>query len=127
MAEAGTTEVVWDSESPRPATFAHASERDFAQILDFYEIRWKYEPRSFPLRWGPDGRPIEFFTPDFYLVDHDLFVELTTLRQSLVTKKNRKVKLLRELYPHVNIQVFYQKDFENLIFKYGLAERTVKV
>ena len=45
------------------------------------------------------------------------------MKQSLVTKKNRKVKLLRQLYPHINIQVYYQKDFQNLIFKYGLAER----
>ena len=124
MAEAGTTEVVWDSESPRPATFAHASERDFAQILDFYEIRWKYEPRSFPLRWGPDGRPIEFFTPDFYLVDHDLFIELTTLRQSLVTKKNRKLRLLRALYPDVRIKLFYGRDYRSLMAKYGLEPST---
>ena len=68
---------------------------------------------------------LESFTPDFYLPEFDLYVELTTMKQSLVTRKNRKVRLLRELYPHLNIQVFYQKDFENLIFKYGLAERTV--
>ena len=68
-----------------------------------------------------DGNVIESFTPDFYLPEFDLYVELTTMKQSLVTKKNRKVRLLRELYPHLNIQVFYQKDFENLIFKYGLA------
>ena len=66
---------------------------------------------------------LESFTPDFYLSELDLYVELTTMKQSLVTRKNRKVRLLRELYPHINIQVFYQKDFENLIFKYGLAER----
>ena len=70
---------------------------------------------------------LESFTPDFYLPEFDLYVELTTMKQSLVTKKNRKVRLLRELYPHFNIQVFYQKDFENLIFKYGLAERPVQV
>ena len=70
-----------------------------------------------------DGRVLESFTPDFYLPEFNLYVELTTMKQSLVTKKNRKVKLLRLVYPNVNIQVFYQKDFENLIFKYGLAER----
>jgi hypoxanthine phosphoribosyltransferase len=66
---------------------------------------------------------LEAFTPDFYLPEFDLYVELTTMKQSLVTRKNRKLKLLRAIYPSVNIQVFYQKDFENLIFKYGLAER----
>lgn len=108
-------------------SFAHPSEQIFANLLDFYRIAWEYEPRSFPIQWDRDGKVAEAFTPDFYLPEFDLYVELTTMKQSLVTRKNRKVKLLRELYPHVNIQVFYQKDFENLIFKYGLAERAVKV
>jgi cytidylate kinase len=108
-------------------SFAHPSEEIFANLLDFYRIPWDYEPRSFPIQWDRDGKVSEAFTPDFYLSEFDLYVELTTMKQSLVTKKNRKVKLLRELYPHINIQVFYQKDFENLIFKYGLAERTAKV
>jgi hypoxanthine phosphoribosyltransferase len=108
-------------------TFAHPSEQIFANLLDFYRIPWEYEPRSFPIQWDREGKVSESFTPDFYLPEFELYVELTTMKQSLVTKKNRKVKLLRELYPHINIQVFYQKDFENLIFKYGLAERTVKV
>jgi len=108
-------------------SFAHPSEQIFANLLDFYRIPWEYEPRSFPIQWDREGKVSEAFTPDFYLPEFELYVELTTMKQSLVTKKNRKVKLLRELYPHINIQVFYQKDFENLIFKYGLVERTVKV
>ena len=102
------------------ASFGHPSEEMFANLLDFYRIRWEYEPRSFPLQWDKDGRVTEAFTPDFYLPDLDLYVELTTMKQSLVTKKNRKVKLLRAIYPHINIQVFYQKDFQDLVFKYGL-------
>lgn len=103
--------------------FVHPSEEVFANLLDFYRVAWEYEPRSFPIQWDKHGRAIESFTPDFYLPEFDLYVELTTMKQSLVTRKNRKVKLLRAVYPSVNIQVFYQKDFENLIFKYGLAER----
>lgn len=103
--------------------FAHPSEQIFANLLDFYRIPWDYEPRSFPIQWDRDGKVSEAFTPDFYLHEFDLYVELTTMKQSLVTRKNRKVKLLRQIYPHINIQVYYQKDFENLIFKYGLAER----
>ena len=106
--------------------FANPSEEMFANLLDFYRIAWEYEPRSFPIQLDADGHPLESFVPDFYLPEYDLYVELTTMKQSLVTKKNRKVRLLRELYPHVNIKVFYQKDFENLIFKYGLAERPVR-
>ncbi len=102
------------------ASFSHPSEEMFANLLDFYRIRWQYEPRAFPLQWDKDGNVIEAFTPDFYLPEFDLYVELTTMKQALVTKKNRKVKLLRAVYPHVNIQVFYQKDFQDLVFKYGL-------
>jgi cytidylate kinase len=110
----------------RRKMFAHQSEEMFANLLDFYRIAWEYEPRSFPVQWDRDGAVRESFTPDFYMPEFDLYVELTTMKQSLVTKKNRKVRLLRELYPDLNIQVFYQKDFENLIFKYGLAQRTVQ-
>jgi hypothetical protein len=110
----------------RRKMFANPSEEMFANLLDFYRIPWDYEPRSFPIQWDRDGRVLEAFTPDFYLPEFDLYVELTTMKQSLTTKKNRKVRLVRELYPQINIQVFYQKDFENLIFKYGLAERPVE-
>jgi hypothetical protein len=102
------------------AKFSHPSEEMLANLLDFYRIPWEYEPRSFALQWDKDGRVTDAFTPDFYLSDLDLYVELTTMKQSLVTKKNRKVKLLRAIYPHINIQVFYQRDFQDLVFKYGL-------
>jgi cytidylate kinase-like protein len=100
--------------------FAHQSEQIFANLLDFYRISWDYEPRSFPLQWDKDGRVTEAFTPDFYLHEFDLYVELTTMKQTLVTRKNRKIKMLRAVYPHINIQVFYQKDFQDLVFKHGL-------
>ena len=109
-------------ESPRPE-FSHSSEEIFSRLLDFYQIGWEYEPKSFPLQWDKDGRVTEAFTPDFYLPQFDLYVELTTMKQALVTRKNRKIKLLRSIYPHVNIQVFYQKDFQDLIFKYGLTAK----
>jgi cytidylate kinase len=110
----------------RKKMFANQSEEIFANLLDFYRIAWEYEPRSFPVQHDPNGNVTEAFTPDFYLPEFDLYVELTTMKQSLVTRKNRKVRLLRELYPQINIQVFYQKDFENLVFKYGLAGQPVK-
>ncbi len=111
--------------APRRPRFEHPSEEIFASLLDFYRIAWEYEPRSFPLEWDDKGNVLEAFTPDFYLPEFDLYVELTTMKQALVTRKNRKIRRLRRLYPDVNIQVFYQKDFQNLIFKYGLAERTM--
>lgn len=103
--------------------FGHPSEEVFANLLDFYRIAWAYEPRSFPLQWDKDGKVSEAFTPDFYLPEFDLYVELTTMKQANVTRKNRKIRLLRAIYPHVNIQVFYQKDVQDLVMKYRLPER----
>ena len=107
----------------RRKEFGHPSEEVFANLLDFYRIAWDYEPRSFPLQWDKDGKVQEAFTPDFYLPEFDMYVELTTMKQANVTKKNRKIRLLRAIYPHVNIQVFYQKDVQDLVIKYGLPER----
>ena len=104
------------------AAFSHPSEEVFANLLNFYRIPWEYEPRSFPLQWDKDGRVTEAFTPDFYLPEFDQYVELTTMKQALVTRKNRKIKLLRAVYPHIRIQVFYQKDYQDLVFKHGLKE-----
>lgn len=125
MAETETTEVLGSIQSRQLVNFAHESEREFAAILDYYQIRWEYEPRTFPLRWDAAGNPIESFTPDFYLVDQGLFIELTTLKQKLVTKKNRKLRLLRSLYPDVRIKLFYGRDVKNLMVKYGLHGRNL--
>jgi hypothetical protein len=103
---------------PRPA-FAHASEAEMARILDFYDVRWQYEPDLFPILWNTDGDVLESFAPDFYLPDLDLYLEMTTLKQRLVRKKNRKLRRLRELYPDVQIKLFYARDFRMLMLKYG--------
>ena len=104
---------------PSPPAFAHASEAELARILDFYAVRWEYEPHTFPVLWTLDGTVIESFSPDFYLPDLDLYLELTTLKQSLVRKKNRKLRRLRELYPDIRIKLFYARDFRALMLKFG--------
>jgi hypothetical protein len=102
------------------APFAHRSERQFAQLLDFYGVAWEYEPRTFVLDEDADGNPKAAFSPDFYLPAYDLYIEVTTLDQRLVTKKNRKVRELRERYPEVRIKILYQRDYLALLVKYGL-------
>jgi hypoxanthine phosphoribosyltransferase len=101
------------------ARFAHASEAELARILDYYGVRWEYEPRTFPILWNLDGKVVESFSPDFYLPDLEVYVELTTLKQSLVRRKNRKLRRLRELYPDIKVKLFYGKDFRALMLKYG--------
>ncbi len=100
--------------------FAHNSERQLAKLLDFYGIEWQYEPRSFTLQTNRDGTPAQAFTPDFYLPAYDVYVEITTLNQKLVTKKNKKARRLVEQYPGTRIKVLYQRDYMDLLVKYGL-------
>jgi hypothetical protein len=108
------------TEGQQPSVnFAHPSEEEFARILDFYHITWLYEPRTFAIEWDEDGSVLRSFTPDFYLPEHDLYIELTTQKQSLVTKKNRKVRLLRELYPDVSIKILYASDYRKLVEKFA--------
>jgi len=104
--------------SLRPSSFSHPSEEEFAKLLDFYRIEWLYEPRSFPLAWQ-DNKVAEMFTPDFYLPELDIYIELTTLKQSLITEKNRKLRRLRELYPEINIKLLNKSDYLRLLAKYG--------
>jgi hypothetical protein len=104
---------------PTVHRFAHASEAELARILDFYGVTWSYEPDTFPIGWNLDGDVVESFSPDFYLPELDLYVELTTLKQKLVRKKNRKLRRLRELYPDIRIKLFYARDFRMLLLKFG--------
>ena len=107
------------SEPPR---FANPAELEYAKVLDWYGIRWDYEPRTFVLERDEEGRVVEAFSPDFYLPDQDLYLEVTVMKQSLVTRKNRKLRKLRELYPDVKIKLFYERDFERLAARFGLQK-----
>ncbi len=101
--------------------FAHDSEARLAALFDFYGIRWEYEPVEFVLAWDAAGRPAAAFRPDFYLPEHSLFVELTTLRQDLVTRKHAKVRRLAELYPGIQVRVLHRKDYAHIVLKEHLA------
>jgi hypothetical protein len=105
------------SEPPR---FANRAELECAKILDYYGVPWEYEPRTFVLAEDEQGRVVEAFTPDFYLPQQDLYVEVTVMKQSLVTRKNRKLRKLRERYPDVKVKLFYKRDLERLAERYHL-------
>lgn len=113
-------------EKPRPA-FSHPVEEEFARILDYYGIAWVYEPRTFPLQWDEQGKVTEAFTPDFYFPEQDLYVELTTLRPSLATHKNRKLRRMQELYPEIQIKLFKRREMRNLMVKYGLQVEAARI
>ena len=98
--------------------FAHPAEAEFARLMDFYRVKWAYEPTSFPLRWE-GGRVAEMFTPDFYLPEHDLYVEVTTMKQSLITRKHRKLRRMREVHPDVNVVLLTRRDYYELLARFG--------
>ena len=103
-----------------PPRFANGAELECARILDYYGIAWEYEPRTFVLERDDAGRPVEAFTPDFYLPDQDLYLEITVMKQSLVTRKNRKLRKLRSLHPEIRAKLFYKRDIERLAQRYQL-------
>ena len=102
--------------------FSHPTEEIFARILDYYGIEWQYEPRTFPLEWDENHNVIDAFTPDFYLPQQDLYVELTTLRPKLSNKKNRRIRRMKELYPQINVKLFKRREMRDLMVKYGLYQ-----
>jgi hypothetical protein len=107
--------------------FAHPAEETFARILDYYGIDWEYEPHTFPLEWDAQGNVVEAFSPDFYLPQQDLYIELTTLRPQLITRKNRKMRRMQELYPKVNVKLFKRADVRDLMVKYGLDQEADRI
>ncbi len=102
--------------------FQHPSEKEFARLLDFYSIRWEYEPCTFSLEFNADGSVRSAFSPDFYLPDQDLYVELTTQSTRLNNVKNRKVRRLQELHPEINIKLLNRRDLRGLALKYDLPD-----
>lgn len=107
--------------------FVHPIEETFAKILDFYGVRWEYEPRTFPLEWDAQKNVTVAFTPDFYLPDQDLYIELTTLRPKLATFKNRKIKLMQEHYPEINIKLFKRREMREMMLKFGMVDEVAKI
>lgn len=101
-----------------PPRFVNEAELECAKILDYYGVPWQYEPCTFVLERDDEGRVVEAFTPDFYLPEQDMYVEVTTMRQKLTTRKNRKLRKLRE--QGVLVTVLYRRDFERLRERHGL-------
>jgi hypoxanthine phosphoribosyltransferase len=100
--------------------FANDVELECAKLLDYYRVPWEYEPRTFVLEQAADGTVVEAFRPDFYLPEQDLYLEVTVMKQSLVTRKNRKLRKLRQLYPEIKVKLFYKRDIQRLAERYRL-------
>ncbi len=114
--------IVTPSADLEAEKFMHPSEEEFAHMLDFYRLRWEYEPRTFLLEWDSEGNVIEAFSPDFYLPDQDLFIELTTQKPRQAWRKNRKIRRMKELYPEINVRLIDKKGFESLLKKHSIDQ-----
>src|SRR3954452_11637367 len=117
LAELAHFQVYCGDGEPR---FQNDAERECAKILDYYRVPWSYEPRTFVLEQDEEGRIVEAFTPDFYLPEQDLFLEITVMKQRLVTRKNRKLRKVRERYPGIQVKLFYKRDIERLAQRFRL-------
>jgi hypothetical protein len=115
-----------DSEQEKPG-FAHPVEETMARIFDYYGIEWVYEPRTFPLEWDKDGNVTLAFSPDFYLPQQDLYLELTTLRPQLTRHKNRKMRRMQELYPNVKIKLLKRRDIRDMMIKFGMEREAGEI
>jgi hypothetical protein len=111
----------------RNIKFSHPAEEMFARVLDFYGVDWIYEPQTFPLETDLNGNVTLAFKPDFYLPEQDLYIELTTLRPQLATIKNKKMRLMAELYPEVKIKLLKRREVRGLMVKYGLYEEAQRI
>ncbi len=69
----------------------------------------------------------KLFRQIFSFPQQNLYIELTTLRPELTTKKNRKLRRLSELYPQVNIKLFKRRELHDLMVKYGLDQEADEI
>ena len=101
------------------SAFAHPAERELARVFDEHGIRWEYEPRTFILDRNPDGSVREAFTPDFYLPEQGVYIELTVMRQPLTSRKRRKARRVREQYG-VPVEIMFRRDVLRLAHRWRL-------
>lgn len=68
-------------------------EANFVRVLKLYKIDFKFEPTVFPF---PVKRGTKAYTPDFYLTDHDEWIEL---KGYLDDKSKIKLKRFKRYFP----------------------------
>lgn len=106
--------------------FGHPSELALAQLLDFYQIVWEYEPTLFPVAWDNAGNATRYFRPDFYLPNFGVYLELTAATaSSVLNSKNKNMRLLRKHYPGVAIRLIGRDTLSGITRRYGLRTDAV--
>jgi hypothetical protein len=98
----------------KPVEFVYDWEREFSEVLDVYGMLWRYKPRTFAVEWDEEGNFVDSFTPDFYLPEHDLYVELAPWGYGDFGMNVRKVRMLRDLYSAIKIEVIAGRDYKRV-------------
>lgn len=100
-------------------SFVHPVERELACVFDELGIQWEYEPHTLVLERHDDGSVKEAFTPDFFLPELGIYVELTVMRQRLTNRKRRKASKARTR-SGVTVEILFRRDLERLARRWRL-------
>ena len=84
-------------------------EANIARLFNFLGIKWIHQPRTFDLG-------SQTYTPDFYLPDYDIYIEVKNFLGRYSKIRDRK---FRELYPNTKLILLLKKDYLELERKYS--------
>lgn len=86
-------------------------ERDFANLLDRYNISWKYEPKQFKLGFTN-------YTPDFRIIGKNLFIDVKPKRRFVLqSDKITRYKRIKKYFSENNMKLWFldKEDFGKAI------------
>ena len=84
-------------------------EANFARLLNYLKIKWKYEPKTFDLG-------LQKYTPDFYLPDSNEYIEVKNFLWKYSKERDKK---FRKLYPDIKLKLLLSNDYLKLQIKYA--------
>ena len=84
-------------------------EANIARLFNYLGIRWQHQPKIFNL-------VSQNYTPDFYLPDDDIYIEVKNFLWKYSKIRDRK---FRKLYPDIKLTLLLKKDYLELEKKYS--------
>jgi hypoxanthine phosphoribosyltransferase len=106
--------------------YAHEYEERFAEILDTFEIEYQYEPITFIIQQNGNGEIKKGFTPDFYLPEINLYVEITSMHSNGCNRKNRKIAAIKELH-NVDTILLKKPKINKIFWRFGKGYLTREI
>jgi len=84
-------------------------EANIARLFNYSGIKWTYQQKTFDL--GSQN-----YTPDFYLPDGDIYIEVKNFLWRYSKTRDRK---FRKIYPGIKLTLLLKKDYLELEKKYS--------